>query len=110
MSWDSFHERSKWGGRNASLFVVVVVLLCFGTGLVSAMGLYKYADEFLAILAVFIAVRLCIMTKKIRQKRADRLNAPFDSSDAAELSRDELRKARSKLTRNKNVSLPQRRY
>jgi hypothetical protein len=100
----------RWGGRDASLFAVVVVVLCFGTALVSAMGLFKYANEFFAVLAIFIAIRLCIAAKKIRQKREERLNAPFGSSDAAELSRDELHKARSKLTRNKNVSVPQRRY
>ena len=99
----------RWGGRDASLFAVVIVVLCFGTALVSAMGLFKYANEFFAVLAIFIAIRLCIVTKNIREKRKARLSA-FGSSDAAELSRDELRKARSKLTRNKNVSVPQRRY
>lgn len=108
MSWNTFHDRLRLGGRDAAIFVIVLSTLCIGVGVVSAMHLYQYADGFFAILAVFVAIRLCLMTKNIR-KRSARSGLFEEESDSRPLSCDELRKARSKLTRNSN-SLPQRRY
>jgi len=101
--WGSFAEQFRGSGRNATMFVLLIIALTFGVALASFTKFFQYADEFFAILAVFVVIRICIVCNRIRKQRDD-------ESHCSPLSRDELRKARSKLVRNKTNSYSQNRY
>ena len=85
------------------MFVLLVIALTFGVALASFTHFFQYADEFLAVLSIFIVIRICIACSKVRKQRDEQ-------SHRSPLSRDELRKARSKLVRNKTNSYSQNRY
>ena len=101
--WGSFAEQFRGSGRNATMFVLLVIALTFGVALASFTHFFQYADEFFAILAIFIVIRICIACSRIRKQRDDQ-------SHRSPLSRDELKKARSKLVRNKSNNFSQNRY
>jgi membrane protein implicated in regulation of membrane protease activity len=101
--WGSFSEQFRGSGRNATIFMLFVVALTFGVALASLTPLFQYAELFFAVLSVFIVIRICIACSKIRKHREEQ-------SHRSPLSRDELRKARSKLVRNKTNGFSQNRY
>jgi hypothetical protein len=101
--WGSFFDHFRGCGRNATLFMVIFALFAVGITVASLSHLFQYANEFFAVLAVFVLIRVCIAVSRFRKQGGDRLHR-------RPLSCDELRKARSKLLRGKQNGFSQPRY
>ena len=93
--WASLFDSLKDCGRNATLFLVALAgffvaltlaAILFGT------GLYRYIGPALPVIAILVLVWACVSIRRTLLNRRHRLRYP-------PLSVDELRKARTKLTR-----------
>src|ERR1700742_2714310 len=104
--WGSFYEHLKSCGRDATYFVLALAglfIVLVATVIANSMNLFQYADQILAVFAVVVVVRLCLMANKIRKRGQERFRP-------RPLSRDEMRVARSKLLKDKNMNNFQPRY
>jgi len=94
--WKTFFEELKERGHNASLFVFT--LLCVSVVLIITTSCRIRLDHVMAFLpglGVFAAAMVCVAWRRKRKRQRER--APIGP-----LSCDELRVARSKLTRDRN--------
>jgi len=94
--WATLFQQLKDSGRDATLFIIalagffivlVIAAVIFGT------GLYRYIVPALPFIALLVLVRTCFSIRRAWRNRRHRLQYP-------PLSADELRKARTKLTRD----------
>jgi fumarate reductase subunit D len=96
--WGSFFENVRGRGRSATLFLVVLAILFLAllVGMIpSSQDLLQFADAVIAMVVVFLVVWFCLAANKARARNRD-------GSFQHPLSRDELKVARSKLTRRKS--------
>ena len=94
--WAGFFIQLKEGGRSVSLFILTLAVL-FGLILLSAVIPFNQLQPWfvgaLPVMGFFALVWLCATIRRGRAWRRQRLGK-------SPLSVDELRKARSKLTKN----------
>ena len=97
--WYNFFEHLRQCGRNATLFLVILPLICALLSLGVALyvtGWYRYLWPALPFLAVFGLYRLAIAVRRARARRGFR-------SQFSPLSEIELRRARAKLQKKRDV-------
>lgn len=97
--WYHFFEQLRQCGRNATLFLLVLPLICALLSLGVALyvtGWYQYLWPGLAFLGVFGFYRCAIAVRRARARRGLR-------SQFSPLSEIELRRARAKLQKKRDV-------
>jgi membrane protein YdbS with pleckstrin-like domain len=100
--WSSLFAEIKDCGRNATWFLVTLGAMTVVLLLVVVMGeidLFKYIVPTVSIAAVFALVWACMTIRRWRTRH----HGPWRYTP---LSKDELRVARSKLTRDRIVRNP----
>ncbi len=97
--WTTLSDNLKVCGRNAKFFLCVVIAF-FGVpvliAVISETGARDYIFPVLAWVGVFAAVWVAVAIRRARRRRRERL-------ERRPLSCDELRVARSKLIRDRNL-------
>lgn len=96
--WYNFFEHLRQCGRNATLFLVTLPVICVLLSLGVALyvtGWYHYLWPALPFLAVFGFYRLAIAIRRARARRGLR-------SQFSPLSEIELRRARAKLQKKRS--------
>jgi hypothetical protein len=96
--WASLFDELRGRGRNATLFIVAALLFLSFTVIAAQIPRDVYVDYVLPVLPwAALPVGVCLLRSylKARAPRSERLTR-------AQLSRDELNKARSKLVKGIN--------
>ena len=98
--WASLFDHLKECGRNATLFIITLgclFILLIAVAIVCANNLQQYLVQALPAVALLLLGWTCAVFRRGRCQRAE----PHHRNP---LSEDELRAARSKLTKNRSLN------